>query len=104
MLRKHVDIPTTAARLLKAAGVENQPPEIGMGLLFGALAQLCVAVSDQWPAAWPVFRRAAIEAAEQLLAVLRADSPKTQLASVLAMQRDMKETNPSTLEQVPEIH
>lgn len=104
MRRKHVDIPTTAARLLKAAGVEQQPPEVGMGLMFGALAQLCVAVSDQWPSAWPVFRSAAIEAAEQLLSVLRADSPKAQLQAVLATQRAHKQSNATTLDEMPEIH
>lgn len=89
--RKPFDMPTSLGNLLKAAGCEEQAPEVVGGMLFGALAHLFVGVATQWPDQWPVFRAAFIVAADDLRDVLTSDDPAATVAGIMARQRRDRE-------------
>lgn len=84
--RKPFDMPTTLAKLLLAAGVEQRAPEEVAGLLFGSLAHLSVGLATQFPEQWAIFRGGLITSCDDLRDILTSDTPAAVLVGVMNRQ------------------
>lgn len=85
--RRPFDMPTSLAKLLKAAGLEQREPETVGGMLYGSLAYLFVGIATQFPDQWPAFRALFIEATDDLRDVLTSANPEATVAGMRARQR-----------------
>jgi hypothetical protein len=80
-------MPAHVARLLKAAQLETKPPEVALGVMFGAIAHLLAAVHEQWPEGWTTFQFAARNGVDELRRVIASDTPAATIADIVAAQK-----------------